>query len=34
MTESDPWGHREEGVSFAWFWGISGRFQESVRERE
>ena len=27
-------GGTGKGVSFAWFWGISGRLQESVRERE
>ena len=34
-TESDPGGtDRGEGIPSAWFWGIPGRFQESMRERE
>ena len=34
-TESDPAGtDRGEGIPSAWFWGIPGRFQESMRERE
>ena len=35
VTESDPGGtDRGEEILSAWLWGIPGRFQESMRQRE